>query len=205
MANFVTNRIKLFGNSDIENLTTEITRRIEEDMEKTGKMQDLSLVERVFFGKEHSDSEWTYKNIGGKWIYVTFDSGDSDEFAFVTGWDPAFAFQDHILKCAAKIDPKVVVRLDYDDEAPNFVGARYVLLDKGNIVSFQHELDTSEYTVVMEDEVESTKEELRSQDEDDSKVIWWDDIWSLLYDQKKLSLNEMKLKYKYTNHINDQY
>ena len=204
MANFITNRIKFFGNQQIDDLVIEIKKRIQDDMDKTKEMQDLSLVERIFYGQEHSDIEWSYNNIGGKWIYATQD-GDDDEFVFVTGWRPAIAFQDHLLKCIAKIDPKVVVRLDYDDEMPNFVGARYVLLDKGEIVEFHNELDTDEYTVVMEDDVESTKEELRDQGEDDSKVIWWEDLWGLLNDQKKLALVEMKSEYKYTKNIKDSY
>ena len=57
----------------------------------------------------------------------------------------------------------------------------------------------------MEDDVESTKEELRDQGEDDSKVIWWEDLWGLLNDQKKLALVEMKSEYKYTKNIKDSY
>ncbi len=204
MANFVTNRIKFFGNQQIDDLVIEIKKRIQDDMDKTKEMQDLSLVERIFYGQEHSDIEWSYNNIGGKWIYATQDGAD-DELVFVTGWDPAFRFQDYLLKCVSNLDTKVVVRIDYDDEMPNFVGARYVLLDKGEIVEFHNELDTDEYTVVMEDDVESTKEELRDQGEDDSKVIWWEDLWGLLNDQKKLALAEMKSEYKYTKNIKDSY
>ena len=204
MANFVTNRIKFFGNKQIDDLILEIEKRINEDMNKTNDMQDLSLVERIFYGRDRSDIEWSYENIGGKWIYATNDGWDG-ELVFITGWQPAFKFQDHLLKCAATIDPKVVVRLDYDDEMPNFVGARYVLLDKGAVVSFHREFDTSDYNVVQEEEVDSIKEELRSQNEDDSKVIWWEDLWGYLNDQKYLSLNEMKSKFKYTNFIDDTY
>jgi uncharacterized protein (UPF0248 family) len=204
MANFVTNRIKFFGHQQIDHLVLEIKKRIREDMSRTNEMQDLSLVERIFYGEDHNDIEWSNNNIGGKWIYTTQD-GDDDELVFVTGWAPAFRFQDHLLKCVSKIDPKVVVRLDYDDEMPNFVGARYVLFDKGEIVEFHNELDTDEYTVVMEDDVESTKEELREQDEDDSNVIHWGDLWSFLNDQKRLSLDEMKSEYKYTKNIKDSY
>ncbi len=202
MANFVTNRIRLFGNEQIDDLVKEMQKRVLDDMNRTNEFQDVTLVERIFYGRDHSDTEWSYENIGGKWIYPNND-GDFDELVFVTGWDPAFAFQNHILKCAAKIDPKVVVRLDYDDESPNFVGARYVLLDKGEVIEVHNEFDTSEYMVVMEDDVESTKEELRDQGEDDSKVIWWEDIWDFLYEQKLKSLKEMQFQYKYTKNIKD--
>ena len=202
MANFVTNRIKFFGNKQIDDLVLEIEKRINEDMNKTKNMQDLSLVERIFYGRDRSDIEWSYENIGGKWIHATKDGWDG-ELVFITGWQPAFAFQNHLLKCAATIDPKVVVRLDYDDEMPNFVGARYVLLDKGEVIEFHNEFDTSEYMVVMEDDVESTKEEFRDQGEDDSKVIWWEDLWDFLYEQKLKSLKEMQLQYKSTKNIKD--
>jgi len=202
MANFVTNRIKLFGNKHIDDLVAEIQKRIRADINKTNEREDLSLVERIFYGRDHSDIKWSYENIGSKWIYPSMDGVD-DELVFVTGGEPALGFQDHILKCASKVDPKVIVRLQYDDEMPNFVGARYVLIDKSKVVEFHNQFDTAEYTVVMEDEIESTKEELRDQGEDDSKVIWWEDLWGLLNQQKNKSLNEMKAAYKYTRNILD--
>ena len=78
MANFVTNRIKFFGNQQIDDLVIEIKKRIQDDMDKTKEMQDLSLVERIFYGQDHNDIEWSDNNIGGKWIYATQD-GDDDE------------------------------------------------------------------------------------------------------------------------------
>ena len=129
MANFVSNRIKLFGNKHIDDLVAEIQKRIRADINKTNEREDLSLVERIFYGRDHSDIKWSYENIGSKWIYPSMDGVD-DELVFITGGEPALGFQDHILKCASKVDPKVIVRLQYDDEMPNFVGARYVLIDK---------------------------------------------------------------------------
>ena len=200
MANFVTNRIQFFGNEKIDELCKEIDRRIREDKLQTEKYQDLSLVERIFYGQEHSDINWCYENIGGKWIYAD-GNGDESEFHFVTGWRPAFGFQDHLLRHAAKLDPNVVICLDYDDEMPNFVGARYVLLNEGRIDSFHEEADTSEYTVVMEDDVEDKKQELRDNDEDDSKVIWWQDLWEILHNEKMAALEQMQSEYKRTKTI----
>jgi hypothetical protein len=201
MANFVTNRIRLIGNSNIENLSNEIARRINEDIEKSGDRQDLGLVERVFYGQKQSDINWCFNNIGSKWICAGHDSGDIDEHVFSSGWTPVFKFQDYLLKHAAKIDPKVVIQLNYDDEMPNFVGSRYVLLDGNNVKEFHSELDTSNYTVVMEDEVDETKEALREEGEDDSLVIWWEDLWDLLREQNKIALNRMQAEYKYTKSI----
>ena len=81
--------------------------------------------------------------------------------------------------------------MDYDDEMPNFIGVRYVLMDDSEIQVFEKERDTSDLTVVGLDEVEETENAHRL-DGNDNKVIAWDDLWDMqsemladTYDQLK--------------------
>ncbi len=204
MANFVTNRIRLIGNESIKQLAVEINKRFTEDCKKNGYQTDTTSVGRILYGDE-GDKAYLSDEMDAKWVHLDGPMDDSEPLRLISGWRPVTEIQDHILLYAAKLDPKVIVYMEYDDEMPNFVGARYILLDDDEIIEFHHEFDTSEYTVVMEDDVESTKEELRNEDQDDSKVIWWEDLWGLLNDQKVKSLNEMKSIYKYTKSIKDIY
>ena len=53
----------------------------------------------------------------------------------------------------------------------------------------------------MEDEVDETKESLREEGEDDSLVIWWEDLWEFLREQNQIALKKMQAQYKYTKSI----
>jgi hypothetical protein len=192
MANFVKNHIRLIGNEAIENLAKEINRRLIKELEKNDYEIDITVIGKILYGYDGDNAKLS-KEIRAKWVHPDGRIGDSDPLNLVSGWWPVKEIQDHILRCAAKVDPKVIVYMEYDDEMPNFVGARYVLLDNGKIQSFESEIDTSNLNVVSEDELE----ELIENEEDNQNTITWDDIWDLLHQQQSKALKEMQNQYKW--------
>ena len=149
-------------------------------------------VGRVLYGLSGEESFLSYEEIGGKWIY--YEYVDDDELMFATGWRPATVFQDYLLTRLVQLDPNVIVAMRYDDEGPNFIGTRYVLMDDSEIQVFEREIDTSDLTVVGLYELEKTEKELRASG-DESKVIAWDDLWDMQSDLFAEAYDELKAEY----------
>lgn len=195
MANFVTNYIRLIGNKSIEQLAIEINKRFTEDCKKNNYQTDTTSVGRILYGYE-GDKAYLSDEIDAKWVHLDGPLEDWEPLRLISGWRPIFEIQDHILLHATKLDPKVIVYMEYDDEMPNFVGARYILLDKGEIQSFESEIDTSNLGVVSEDEVEEYIKQ-NNETNDFEKIVTWDDIWGLLHQQQSNAFEAMLNEYKW--------
>lgn len=194
MANFVTNRIRLIGNGAIKQLTQEINRRFTEDIKNNNYETDTASVGRILFGYE-GDKAYLSDEMSAKWVHPDGPFDDWEPLRLISGWRPVTEIQDHILWYASKLDPKVIVYMEYEDEMPNFVGARYVLLDDSEIQSFESELDTSNIGVVSEDEVDDYIEKNKDTKKFE-KIISWEELWDLLYQQQINAFKEMKSEYK---------
>ena len=195
MANFVTNRIRLIGNESIKQLAVEINKRFTEDCKKNGYQTDTSSVGRILYGYE-GDKAYLSDEMDAKWAHLDGPMDDWEPLRLISGWRALTQIQDHILWYAAKLDPKVIVYMEYEDEMPNFVGARYVLLDDSEIQSFESEIETRNYAVVSEDEVNEYIEKNNETNEYE-EVISWQDLSDLLYKQQLIAYKEMCNEYKW--------
>ncbi|MBT8606384.1 hypothetical protein G6677_07915 [Polynucleobacter paneuropaeus] len=195
MANFVTNRIRLIGNESIKQLAVEINKRFTEDCKKNGYQTDTSSVGRILYGYE-GDKAYLSDEMDAKWAHLDGPMDDWEPLRLISGWRALTQIQDHILWYAAKLDPKVIVYMEYEDEMPNFVGARYVLLDDSEIQSFESEIETRNYAVVSEDEVDEYIEKNNETNEYE-EVISWQDLSDLLYKQQLIAYKEMCNEYKW--------
>ena len=195
MANFVTNRIRLIGNESIKQLAVEINKRFTEDCKKNGYQTDTSSVGRILYGYE-GDKAYLSDEMDAKWAHLDGPMDDWEPLRLISGWRALTQIQDHILWYAAKLDPKVIVYMEYEDEMPNFVGARYVLLDDSEIQSFESEIETRNYAVVSEDEFNEYIEKNNETNEYE-EVISWQDLSDLLYKQQLIAYKEMCNEYKW--------
>jgi len=195
MANFVTNRIRLIGNESIKQLAVEINKRFTEDCKKNGYQTDTSSVGRILYGYE-GDKAYLSDEMDAKWAHLDGPMDDWEPLRLISGWRALTQIQDHILWYAAKLDPKVIVYMEYEDEMPNFVGARYVLLDDSEIQSFESEIETRNYAVVSEDEVDEYIKKNNETNEYE-EVISWQDLSDLLYKQQLIAYKEMCNEYKW--------
>ncbi|QWD38647.1 hypothetical protein G6671_07995 [Polynucleobacter paneuropaeus] len=171
MANFVKCRFVLIGNKLIDDLAVEMKNRIEADREIHQQYADTSRVGRLFYGLEGRDAVLGEEALRSKWIH---DDQDYDGLSFVGGWDPVRGFQDHLLKYASKLDPKLIILMEFEDEAPNFVGARYVLMKNGQITEYEYELDMTDTLVTFESEYEEAVTENKESNEYKQIILWQD-------------------------------
>ena len=81
--------------------------------------------------------------------------------------------------------------MDYDDEMPNFIGVRYVLMGNGVQRTYEREIDTTNMEMCGYDEVDQTKERLKSEGEE-KEVMTWEDFWEKQKDLLEDAYAELK-------------
>jgi len=188
MTNFVKCRFAMIGNKSIDDLAKEMMKRIHEDNKINTGYADTSRVGRIFYGLEGDEAHLSYEVVGAKWIH---DDHDYDGLSFVGGWDPVRGFQDHILKYASMLDPKLIVLMEYEDESPNFVGARYVLMKDGQITEYEYELDMTDTLVTVESDLEDAKAE-NEETKEFEQIILWEDLYTRTKVCREIAFTDMR-------------
>lgn len=190
MRDAVDNIITLIGNEQIRWLEKEMYGRIWEEHVKNDAYYDYTSVGKVLYGRSVDQAELGEEEVSSDWICLSegFDGGD---LRFDSCGIPPYKLQDYILMHAAKLDPKVIVGMVYEHENEYFVGARYVALKDGAICSCEERLETYNYRVVDEDELEDLIEELK-EDESNDVAISRDDYWELKQEQKRIAFRDIK-------------
>ena len=127
MALIIANKITLHGNAQIKDLERQILERLYKDAKKN---KASTSVKRVFFGlDEDAEFNWT-EQIGTPWADFQKQDG-KDEIVFISAHPPIKKLQEHITFYAAKIDPNVVVQLDYEDVDGVVIGTRLTAYKEG--------------------------------------------------------------------------
>jgi hypothetical protein len=159
---------------------------------------DYKLVGEVFFGKS-VDDKLAKEEIGSEWICLPecYDSNGIGGLRFDSEGTPPYAFQEYILTHASKLDPKVIVGMRYKHYLPCFIGSRYITFHNGVIHKFEKKLDTSNYRVVTDSEVDDLKIELTKVKSDDI-VISCNDLADLQEKLNKDALQDLRIFLKYT-------
>lgn len=112
MGLIIANKITLHGNTAVQDLEAQIRARFLYDSKK--KRNSDTAIKRIFFGlDDESDFDWLDKT-GSRWGYFA-ESENVPQLRFLSGYPALTKLAEHIAIHAAKLDPKVVVQLDYDD------------------------------------------------------------------------------------------
>lgn len=138
MATFTENRLNLIGNIYITDLVREINQRFQADAKSRNAEQNTS-VGRILYGLEGSEADLTDSAIvGGRSIKYIDETNwrSSNALSFVVVNADACKVQDHIARCAAKIDPHVVVSNHIRDEYYRDATFRYVRICDGQLHEF---------------------------------------------------------------------
>lgn len=190
MRDAVDNIITLIGNKKIDWLAKEMHERIWTEHAKNDAYYDYTSVGKALYGKSDDDAQLGEDEISSDWICLAegFDGGD---LRFDSCGIPPYMLQDYILMHAAKLDPKVIIGMIYQHENDYFVGARYVALKDRAICSCEERLETYDYRVVHEYELDEVAEELKA-DESDDTLITRDEYWELKQLQSKIALRDLK-------------
>lgn len=154
--------ITLIGNDNIRNLVKEIGIRYKKLIEVGYGAESMETVANLFYGESKDSSHLSYQGIRAKWFCL--EECDIDSLYFrSTNW-PFVEIQDHILKYASVLDPRLIVFMEYRDEGSQELGSCYKILDKGKIISFESKIDLSSFYIIDEDEEKSSDNELTMED-----------------------------------------
>jgi hypothetical protein len=135
MATFTENRMNLIGNDQITRLAKEINRRFLMDM-KNRSADRNTAVGRILYGFGGEKADLTDTAIqGGRSIAYLDETNwrSSNALSFVVVNSDACQVQDHIARCAATIDPNVVVSNLIRDEYFREATFRYVHVIDGQV------------------------------------------------------------------------
>ena len=117
MGLIIANKVTFHGNQLVKNLEKQILDRFYKDIAQ--KNNSETAIKRIFFGlDEESEFDWNEKT-GAYWAYF---QKRHDEIIFISGYPSIDELQKHLALHAAKIDPKVVVQLDYQDSEGVLIG-----------------------------------------------------------------------------------
>ena len=135
MGRMLANKITLHGSPAIKDLENQIRFRFVADAKK--KLNRETAIKRIFFGlNEDSEFDWE-KNTGTYWAY--FDNrANIPQLFFISNYPPITKLQEHIALCAAEIDPRVVVQLDYEDIDGVIIGTSLTAVSDGKELKTYH-------------------------------------------------------------------
>jgi hypothetical protein len=154
--------ITLIGNSNIHNLVKEIGVRYDQLLKDGYDSESMETVAKLFYGEDKGSNHPSYQEIRAKWFCL--EECDTDSIYFRSANWPLVEIQDHILKHASVLDPRLIVFMEYKDEGSQELGSCYKILDKGKIISFESKIDLSNFYIIDEDEEKSSDNELTMED-----------------------------------------
>lgn len=190
MANHVRSRFTLIGNESVQKYAGDLIDTFLNDLEETGSTEDLSAVGRIIYGLSGDEAYLGVEQVGSKWVMPDSDSMDGG-LAFQSAWEPPNLLQDYILKEISQLDPRAIVYMEYEDEGPGFVGARYAVMKNGEIDEHEFRENLSGVLVVSEDDLEDAIEE-NNETEDYEDVITCDDVFGILAEQKEMAFENLQ-------------
>ena len=139
MALILSNIVSLHGSTAIKKLESEIIKRFYTDGNKSNSNRDTAI-KRILFGiDEASEFDWVGL-VGAQWIYAY---PRRDKLEFISRNSSAKKLADHIAFHASKVDPNVVVQLDYFDSEGDLIGTKFSTCNSdGQIVAAEAEVVT---------------------------------------------------------------
>ncbi len=166
MSEKITSTFYFYGNQAIVDLEKEIIRRFKEDYDQGN--DKYTSVSRILYGLDQETQYNGYELLGA---YQCQYFGSTHKFEVMTATCPPLKLHDYIVENLAKIDPKVVVQMDYIGNTPNLVGTRFAGIDEyGDLISTEskEELD---YWFCDESDIEDLLEDIKERGQDERNVM----------------------------------
>jgi len=155
MSEKITSTFTFYGNQAVLDLEKEIIRRFKDDYDKGG--DKYTSTARLLYGMSGSAEFDGYQLLGA---YQCWYFGSTEKFEVETATCPPIKLHDHLARCVAKIDPNVVVQMDYIGNTPQLFGTRIACFDSNRgILSEQDEVDLFNVYLCHEDELDEFMEE----------------------------------------------
>jgi hypothetical protein len=167
----ITNSFKFYGNQAVLALENEIARRLHAD--RISDNDPDTAVQRILFGLSSSESFDSFVMTGAdcSWYF-----GDGDKFELESKQCSLEALQDHITRCAATIDPLIVVQMDFIGNTPQLIGTRFTGFDSQNGVISACCEEEMNYTFCDESDVDDLLEEFEEDGRDISSIMSFQEL-----------------------------
>lgn len=153
MANHVTTRIMISCNEEVNLLLSQWKERVC----AAETIQPYVTILRDDYDPEvGADYQWYMENIGAKWCFIEEVCDFSQQINLVSAWDWPHYFCEWLYDRLAEIDPDVELRVEYEDEMPNFIGTHHYSKngDRGLTISYDEILELMELPDFEDEEEE---------------------------------------------------
>lgn len=187
MSEKYTSQIKFIGNGAATALYNEIVKRFQDD-----RMQgnpELTAIKRILFGLD-GDAEFnSFENTGANWAYP-LDRKNGLEFFSPNV--PVHKLQDYITKYATKVDPDLIVEMNYIGSTPELVGSRFTRIDEdGDFFEEEEKYNLTGCYFCAEDDVESTIRDLKYRNVKYNDVISFEELDQIIKDVREQAFNRI--------------
>ena len=192
MSEKITSTFTLYGNKAALELEQEIIRRFKADYDKGN--DKYTSVTRILYGLDQDAKFDGYELLGA---YQCMYFGSTHQLQIQSAVCPPFKLHDHIVNHMAKIDPKIVVQMDYIGNTPSIVGTRFLgISDDMELLSAESEEELN-YWFCDEDEMEEMLEDLREQGQDDQNVMSHQRLDEITEEMKQYAYDSFISSYGY--------
>jgi hypothetical protein len=175
------NSIYFHGSNTSSNLYDEVIARFRLDI-NIGNENPTS-VSRILFGDDGKSNFDYLESTGSNWVVFV---EDSEALKFESRNCPPKTLQDYLTRCISKIDPNVVIQMNYCDSTPFLIGTRFTKMSAyKNLWSCESELEFSGCIFCDDDDVSQEINELEDRGDFDTKVVSFQDL-DLFIAEKKL-------------------
>ena len=134
--------IKLVGNESVQNLEKEIISRFKAD-----GVDDENTIARILYGIEKADPKSIMEKIGCDWLTLDVEN---EKVNLTTGEQLPIHLLEHIAIHASKLDPKVIVSIDFEDEDFEIWGNTSIAMKRGAPKESSVQLDLINRLIVDE-------------------------------------------------------
>jgi hypothetical protein len=180
MSEKITNTFIFYGNEKIDDLEQEMIKRFQHDQAQGN--DEMTAVKRILFGLQQDADFNNFAQLGADWACYF---GSTKRFELESKQCGVVKLQDHITRCAAKIDPDVVVQMDYVGNTPTLIGTRFSCLSTtGEIIATTSE-EYLNCSFCDEVDVDDLIAELEENGEDDIEVMSYQSLKNLIATQKE--------------------
>lgn len=198
MANDISNIISVLGTNAAHDVFDEVLKRINDfpDEKKTSCWSEV--IPEIFFGVSVDAFDFD-EMCGSKWVYpkdMEFLPGYS--LVLMSAWGPVIKLAEWIALHLAKVDPLVVVSLEWIDEDNRSTrGEILSLLIKGKVVSFEAFLSDNDLEQKFGTTCEycDDEKEAESRKKNGENVFTEEEIDSLLAAKSRAVRSKLHAKY----------
>lgn len=177
MSEKIVNTFTFYGNEQVKVLEQELIQRFLQD--KSQGNDEMTAVKRILFGLSQDDDFDAYEMIGAHWAW---HFGSTKKFELESGQCGLDKLQDHITLHAAKIDPNVVVQMDYSGEIPELIGTRITCIGNDGVVLATQAEEQLNHWFCDEDDIAETITELEEHGNVDPAVMTYQDLHQMIND-----------------------